>query len=69
MTMIAVFAPSEIPEQLDQYPDRTVVRVNWKDGKFGLLLVEELKIALLERTVFGVPPEQIESLSSCLTVT
>ena len=53
---------TEILPQLENYPGRTVVRVIWTDGNFGLMLVDELRVALREGEVFGRSLDEIESV-------
>ena len=62
MTTIEELKVSRMLDQMDGYPDKTVVQINWRDGGFGLLLVEELKAALRAGQVFDHPSDQIESL-------
>ena len=62
MTTIEALTVSRMLDQIDGYPDKAVVRINWCDGGFGLLLVEELKAALRVGQVFDRPSDQIESL-------
>ena len=58
MTTITAFTIPQMLAQLDGYPDKTVVRINWRDGEFGLLLVEELRAALQRGTVFDRPSDE-----------
>jgi hypothetical protein len=44
------------------YNCQNVVQVNWTDGGFGLLLVEELEAALRDGKVFDRPPGEIKSI-------
>jgi len=62
MTTTTALTITQLLAQLDGYPDKTVVRINWCDGEFGLLLVEEVRAALHSGKVFDRPTDQIDSL-------
>ena len=48
--------------QLREYPRKAIVRINWADGQFGVLLVKELQDALRAGEVFGRALEEIGSV-------
>jgi hypothetical protein len=52
---------SRMIARLEYYPDNLVVRVDWHDGDFSLLLVKELRVALRTGKVFDRAAEQIAS--------
>jgi hypothetical protein len=53
---------SRMVARLDYYPGNLAVRVNWCDGDFCLLLVEELRVALRNGKVFHRRADEIDSL-------
>ena len=48
--------------QLRECPRKAIVRINWADGQFGVLLVKELQDALRAGEVFGRALEEIGSV-------
>lgn len=53
---------SRMVARLDFYPNGSVIRVNWRDGSFCLLCIEELRVALRSGKIFNRGTDEINSL-------